>query len=238
MDGTLLNTVPIYNEIMRTVVVRHGYNYSDALKENLRGRNRRDCAELIVRHCENSLTVDECMDQLIKQHAQKLPNCKLMPGADRLIRHLYRHGYPMAIATSSSAQSVALKSKGHEQLLGMIHHVVCGLDDPRVNNGKPAPDIFLVAAKQFEDPAPHPNQCLVFEDAPNGVQAARAAGMQVVYVPDFLDTPEPNNSACSIIETEDLCRKERRHPGILVTDSLLNFKPELFGLPPFESSAY
>lgn len=45
-----------------------------------------------------------------------------------------------------------------------------------IENGKPAPDIFLHAAKGFE-PGPEPSTCLVFEDAPNGVKAGKAAGM-------------------------------------------------------------
>jgi pseudouridine-5'-monophosphatase len=57
---------------------------------------------------------------------------------------------------------------------------VCG-DDPRVARPKPAPDIFLAAARDLGAP---PASCLVFEDSPFGVEAARAAGMQVIALPD------------------------------------------------------
>ena len=62
---------------------------------------------------------------------------------------------------------------------------------------------------------PEPNQCLVFEDAPNGVTAGRAAGMQVVMVPHHKVT------------------REFRLAATQVLDTLEHFQPEDFGLPPF-----
>lgn len=73
-----------------------------------------------------------------------------------------------------------------------------------------------MAAKRFPH-MPRPENCLVFEDAPNGCRAAKLAGMQVVMVPD------PNVS------------EKEREDATLVLQSLLNFKPEEFGLPPFSS---
>jgi pseudouridine-5'-monophosphatase len=73
-----------------------------------------------------------------------------------------------------------MKTTRHRDWFAAFALVVCG-DDPRCQRGKPAPDIFLLAAA---DLGVRPRDCVVVEDAPSGVAAARAAGMQVVAAPD------------------------------------------------------
>jgi len=155
------------------------------------------------------------MEKYNKYHARLLSHCSLIPGAERLIRHLHNHGIPMAVGTSSTTQSVAIKTKSHLQLFSLIDNFVCGLDDPLVTRGKPAPDVFLACAARFPTRV-DPSSCLVFEDAPNGVRAALAAGMQVVMLPD-----------------KDLVSEDDLSEATLTLGSLTEFKPELFGLPAF-----
>lgn len=166
----------------------------------------------------------------------------LHTGAERLLRHFEENNIPIALATSSSQESSDLKTQRWKHIFDLFHHKVYGGSDPEVPHGKPSPDIFLVAAKRFPD-NPDPSkvcsmfcnastsqmyvklnlsiypytsrQCLVFEDAPNGVQAAVAAKMQVVMV------PHPQ------------LPKHLIKDATLVLESLEDFKPECFGLPKF-----
>lgn len=132
------------------------------------------------------------------------------------MRHLHANKVPFALATSSGAEMVDLKTTHHRELFSLFNHRVCGSSDKEVKNGKPAPDIFLIAANRFSEP-PAPENCLVFEDSPNGVTAGISAGMQVVMVPD------------------PRLAKDRCAHATQVLKSLEDFKPEQFGLPPFSS---
>jgi beta-phosphoglucomutase-like phosphatase (HAD superfamily) len=84
----------------------------------------------------------------------------------------------MALATSSSRAAVALKTAPHPWLEAITTRVHG--DDPALAAGKPAPDVFLLAAERL---GVAPAQTWAFEDSPAGAQAARAAGCQVFVVP-------------------------------------------------------
>jgi len=122
----------------------------------------------------------------------------------------------MAVATSSAQASTEAKIANHRETFAKFHHLTTG-SHPELKAGKPAPDIFLLCADLFGDGVA-PEACLVFEDAPSGVAAAAAAGMQVVAVPDKRVSVDLVRSATQILF------------------SLAEFKPEDFGLPPFDAA--
>lgn len=72
-------------------------------------------------------------------------------GAQKLVEHLHKKGVPIALATSSSQESVLLKMKDHKDFLKYFHHLTMGSTDPDVTKGKPDPAIFLVCASRFPD---------------------------------------------------------------------------------------
>ncbi|XP_045779321.1 pseudouridine-5'-phosphatase-like [Maniola jurtina] len=216
MDGLILNTEDLYTVAFQNIVSRYGKNYTFDLKLTLMGCQSKETAELIISALELPMTPEEFIKESKEQFEVLFPDSELMPGAKRLIEHLHKKGIPIGLATSSSEESYHLKvDKHHQDLFALFPYKTFGSSDPNVKRGKPHPDIFLVAVAKFPN-NPKPEQCLVFEDAVNGVKAARAAGMQVVMVPD----PRVDKSL-----TEE---------ATVVLKSLEDFKPELFGLPPFE----
>ena len=144
---------------------------------------------------------------------EKLKNSQPMPGAKEITTHFFKKQITQAIATSSSSPMFEAKKENNEKWFSEFELIVRG-DDPELKEGKPAPDIFLIAADRLGF---KPKNCLVFEDAPAGVEAALAAGMNVVAVPD------PN--------IEDHYYKKASQ----VITSLRNFDPGHWGLPKFEN---
>lgn len=78
--------------------------------------------------------------------ADMFPTAKLMPGADRLIRHLHDHNIPIAVATSSHERHFVLKTTLHKPLFSLFSHVLTG---DKVTRGKPSPDIFIQVSHQY-----------------------------------------------------------------------------------------
>lgn len=216
MDGLLLDTEKIYTQAAQSILDKYGKTYTWDVKLTLMGLQNREVSQIIVDSYDLPMTWQE-YSKLQKQAAEAaMIEAELMPGAERLLRHLHDQNIPFALATSSGAEMVDLKTTHHRELFKLFHHRVCGSTDPDVKEGKPAPDIFLVAASRFPD-NPAPKDCLVFEDAPNGVKAATAAGMQCVMVPDEHVPPDMCTLATQVLK------------------SLEDFKPEHYGLPPFKA---
>ena len=93
-----------------------------------------ETARIIVTELGLPLTPEEC-DQMVEE-AMGPRTSILMPGVERLIRHLHAQGIPMAIATGSSRESFAWKSEPHTELFTLFSHVVNTPDDPEVTRGK------------------------------------------------------------------------------------------------------
>src|SRR4029453_10374946 len=93
-----------------------------------------------------------------------MPTAQPMPGARELTTALRARGIPVAVATSSARPVYLLKTTQHRDWFAGFDAVVTG-DDPRIARGKPAPDIYLLAAREL---GVAPRRCAAVEDAPGG----------------------------------------------------------------------
>ncbi len=179
-DGLLLDTEPFYTRAHEVLAARFGKVFDWTVKSRMIGLRAEDSARVMIESLGLPLSVPEYLEARREMLDALFPQAEPMPGAVHLSRHLHRHGIPMAVATSSDSRHFDLKLTRHREWFRIFSSVVTG-DDPEIGRGKPAPDIFLVAARRL---GADPERCLVFEDSPAGVAAARAAGMYAVAVPD------------------------------------------------------
>ena len=107
-----------------------------------------------------------------------------MPGVMDALATVYDAGLPIAIASSSSEELIraVMRRLGIERYITAI----CSADDEA--EGKPHPAVYLTAARRLGIP---PEECLALEDSPNGVLAAKAAGMYCIAVPDRFLAGDP-----------------------------------------------
>mmetsp|Transcript_1214 Transcript_1214/g.2765 ORF Transcript_1214/g.2765 Transcript_1214/m.2765 type:complete len:434 (+) Transcript_1214:14-1315(+) len=213
MDGLLLDTESSYSVAQQEILDRWNRKFTWDLKAKMMGKKALDACQICIDELELSdlISAEDFLAEREKRLEVLFAKAALMPGVARLVRHLHRSGVPMAVATSSHRRHYDLKTSLHRELFGLMHHVVTG---DQVSKSKPDPQIFSHAASLF-DGMPAADTILVFEDAPSGVEAGLAAGMQVCHVPD-------------INLSRDLCGQA--HCELL---SLEDFRPEDWGLPPF-----
>ncbi len=208
MDGVLLDTERLYTEATQQIVGRFGKVFDWSVKGHMIGRPAADSARYLVQTLALPLTAEDYLREREVLFQTLMPTAEAMPGARELTAALRARGVPLAVATSSARAVYDLKTTRHRDWFAGFDVVVTG-DDPRIARGKPAPDIYLLVARELGiDPA----RCVAVEDAPAGVAAARAAGMQVVAMPD------------------PALGRDRVATADLVLESLVDVRPEHLGL--------
>lgn len=133
------------------IAAKYGKQLPAHVRIKFLGSTERRSCEICTLELELPITVDDFQIQFRALSQKRLENVDFMPGAERLIRHLHSNNIKICVATSSGCDSVAIKSRNHQEVFKLFHHIVMGSLDPEVKQGKPAPDIFIIAASRFDD---------------------------------------------------------------------------------------
>lgn len=179
LDGTLVDTEPLYTVAAQRIAERFGKVFDLGIKRQIMGGGPLSGARFVVEHLGLPLTPEAYLAEREAWLREACKTARPMPGAAALVEALLGRAIPLAIGTSSTRDLCQIKLAGLP-FGACFASIVCS-DDPGVLQAKPAPDIFSCAARGM---GAAPERCLVFEDSPFGVQAALAAGMQVVAVVD------------------------------------------------------
>ncbi|GBF66382.1 hypothetical protein TMEN_9102 [Trichophyton mentagrophytes] len=202
MDGLLINSEDKITSSINQLLEKHGRPpLTRSIRARLMGVPGSTNSDLFHDWAKLPISHEQWALESAKHMRLHFSNCMPMPGAEQLVHNLSRahsaaSGYRMklALATGAKRQSYEVKTSRPEtkRLIDFFppEQRILG-DDLRIpkGRGKPAPDIYLVAlqalnsAVSFGEKVILPSECLVFEDSLVGVEAARRAGMRVVWVP-------------------------------------------------------
>ena len=174
-DGTLADTMPLHYEAWCAALAEHSCEFPEALFYELGGVPTERIVELLNERHGHAMPVMETAKYKEGLFLKLIP--KILP-IEAVVEFVHKfHGKkPLAVA-SGGHRAIVLKTLNALGIADKFDAIV-GADD--YQNGKPAPDPFLEAARRIGVP---PEKCLVFEDTQIGIASATAAGMQSVLVP-------------------------------------------------------
>ena len=196
LDGTLLDTEPLYSYAAQAVLEPYGHVFSSELKRLIIGGDALQGAKMTVEAYGLPLSAEEFLS-LRKEHLDKLfPTAPETNGAREFLTHISKNEIASGLATSSFKAQCEMKIS-HRIWRPLLKVIVCG-DDPELKKSKPAPDIFALCAKRMHV---NPTKTIAFEDSKNGVLAAKAAGMTVIAINSPYTGPGDLDQADLVIES-------------------------------------
>jgi len=181
MDGTMVDTESIYHIAWRDLAADLGYTLEESTLKATTGRRISDGYAIIQAALGPDFPMQRFQEQWWDYWRARVEQQGIArkAGLDQLLNVLDAHAIPKAVATSS-ARAEALYTLDRVGIADRFPIIITG---DQIQQGKPAPDIFLLAAERLKVDA---KDCLAIEDSEAGVRAAAAAGMVTFMVPDLL----------------------------------------------------
>jgi HAD superfamily hydrolase (TIGR01509 family) len=177
LDGVIVDSEQVWDEVREQYAREHGGTYSERSTRDMMGMSSPEWSRYLADVVGVPGTPEEInaaiVERMLARYGEAPP---LIPGAVDAVRRIAAR-WPLAIASSSNPEliEVVVRAAG----LGDVFEIA--VSSQEVARGKPAPDVYLEAARRLEvDPA----SCGAVEDSHNGIRSAKAAGMFVVAVPN------------------------------------------------------
>lgn len=181
LDGVIVDTAAHHFVAWSHLADELGVEFSKEDNEQLKGVSRVDSLEYILKKgglVLDAMTKLQLMDrknELYLELANQTTKDDLLPGIEPFLLELKNLGIQIGLGSSSKNAPMIL------ELLGITNFFQSVVDGNRITLSKPDPEVFLLGSKELAVP---PNQCLVFEDAQSGIDAALAGGFHVIGVGD------------------------------------------------------
>ncbi|MCG8406275.1 MAG: HAD family phosphatase [Phycisphaerales bacterium] len=173
MDGVLVDSYDAHQRSWQMLADEVGLSITSEQFADTFGRTSRDIIEILFKVTDSAAIrrYDDRKEALYREIIRgQVP---AMPGARELVKDLHATGLRLAVGSSGPPENVSLVCKE----MGLDLFLKTQITGADVNRGKPDPQVFLLAAEQLGLP---PRRCVVIEDAPSGIEAARRAGMPCI----------------------------------------------------------
>lgn len=180
MDGIILDTEHLLSKYWRQAAKDFDFDMSYEQSLELRSLAGEYASPLLKKYFGESFdyaTVRERRKQLMEQDIEE-NGLKKKKGIDEALDKIQKLGLQKAVATATDIERAA-RYLNKTNLFGKFDHICCG---PMAKHGKPAPDIYLLAAEKL---GLDPKECAAVEDSPNGITSAYRAGMYPIMIPDL-----------------------------------------------------
>jgi HAD superfamily hydrolase (TIGR01509 family) len=197
LDGILVDSEQVWDAARRDVVAEHGGTWREEATRDMLGMSAPEWSRYVVERLGVDLTPEQVNDAvveaLLREYDERLP---LLPGAREAVERMAER-WPLGLASSSNRPVIDLVL----DRMGVTDCFKATVSSEEVGRGKPAPDVYLEAARRLGvDPA----ACAAIEDSENGIKSAHAAGMRVVAIPNPHFPPADDALALAAVELPDL----------------------------------
>lgn len=184
LDGTLVDSMGLWKDIDIEFLGARGIEYQDDLQEKIEGMSFTETAVFCKEYYHLEESVEE-LKAIWNQMAEQKYRFEIQPkpGVLKFLDRLKDKGIKMGIATSNSEELIRAVNDAYH----FDKYMSCIVTSCSVKKGKPAPDVYLEAARQL---GVAPEECLVFEDIVKGIEAGKNAGMKVCAVEDYFSAKQ------------------------------------------------
>ena len=182
LDGVLIDSEPLHGQAWKETATFFDLNLTYDQLKLLRGRRRMDCAKELVKLIPKEVKPEDLLIHHKPISKRLILTAQAMPGGESLVKRCYKENIPMALVTSSSSESLQIKTAPHKWM-NLFSIKVLG-DEKLLDKGKPAPDPYLLAAKKLNIA---PQECWAVEDSISGVSSAMKAGCFVLFLKEKSD---------------------------------------------------
>lgn len=204
MDGVLFDTEKIFQKIWHEIAAEYGVVLSEGFARDITGSSGPYMCRIIERYYgvpDGNVIIEECRKRIRQSLKKEVPK---KPGVEEILEYFRSEGVKIAVASSSTKEQIESNLK----IAGIRRYFDAITSGKEVVYGKPAPDIFLLAAKRIDC---DPKDCYVFEDSENGIRAGVAAGCRTIMVPDLIEPTEEIRKICyGVYENLGIIAKERK----------------------------